>query len=232
MRLSKQIPWFTLTLTHISKLDSAILVNCAFLSASQQCLKITALKKRVIYTQITYFFIYSCWRQYHSLKREKLTVLLSEKVWWWSTFSNRIFIPLNSPQSFTHFHATCARKSKTRRGRRSSLVEVHCTVNKAVRKNAKKKQEQRRKKEAAVEATLQVVHVVAFLKSYGVTPSVVVVVVLVQVAFPASSLRSTTTVTVLVIVKVDAETSKKKHGRLLVTLLWREQRGLSMSSSY
>ena len=86
------------------------------------------------------------------------------------------------------------------------------------------------KKEA--EATLQVVHVVAFLKSYGVTPSVVVVVVLVQVAFPASSLRSTTTVTVLVIVKVDAETSKKKHGRLLVTLLWREQRGLSMSSSY
>ena len=139
---------------------------------------------------------------------------------------------MNSPQSFTQFHATCARKSKTRRGRRSSLVEVHCTVNKAVRKNAKKKQEQRRKKEAAVEATLQVVHVVAFLKSYGVTPSVVVVVVLVQVAFPASSLRSTTTVTVLVIVKVDAETSKKKHGRLLVTLLWREQRGLSMSSSY
>ena len=94
-------------------------------------------------------FIYSCWRQYHSLKREKLTVLLSEKVWWWSTFSNRIFIPLNSPQSFPHFHATCARKSKTRRGRRSSLVEVHCTVNKAVRKNAKKKQEQRRKKRSS-----------------------------------------------------------------------------------
>ena len=105
-------------------------------------------------------------------------------------------------------------------------IKLSVKMRKRSRSNAEKK-------EAAVEATLQVVHVVAFLKSYGVTPSVVVVVVvLVQVAFPASSLRSTTTVTVLVIVKVDAETSKKKHGRLLVTLLWREQRGLSMSSSF
>ena len=102
-------------------------------------------------------------------------------------------------------------------------IKLSVKMRKRSRSNAEKK-------EAAVEATLQVVHVVAFLKSYGVTPSVVVVVVLVQVAFPASSLRSTTTVTVLV--KVDAETSKKKHGRLLVTLLWREQRGLSMSSSF